>query len=302
MKKTQQFIVCVAVLAAIDLLPATRLLAQTAVSRPDDAIFGLKAERLSFQASATQTFESDFTNRAAGSQSASVFESALTLPVRLNDWLRLQAGVGYSRAEFGGDDTSLLPGHMQGVAGIIGFEFLVKDQPAFFLRTSPGLYFIDDASGDSFDVPVVLGGAWRFSDSFVGLYGVTYSSFRDIPFLPALGFLWNITDTIDFNLTFPTPNITFKIDENWRVAIEGAYRGLSVYTAEDVDDPRFRDTELSYRELAAGISTTYAFTEDTQLRIAAGWTFQRRFEYDDPETSFRAEGAPYVGVSFSARF
>lgn len=291
----------VLIVAAI-LCPDGLLFAQTPASRTNAEIFAIQAERISFQTSTTHTFESDFTNRAAGSQSATLFESALTLPIRLNNSLRLQTGMSYSRAEFGGDSTPLLPGHMQGVAGIIGLEFLVKDQPAFYVRLSPGLYFIDDASGDSFDIPILLGGAWRFSESFIGLYGATYSGFRDIPILPAVGFLWNITDSIDFNLTFPTPNITWKINDNWRLAIEGTYRGISVHTAQDVDDPRFHDTELSYRELAAGLSTTYEFNEDTQLRFAVGWTFQRRFEYDNPETTFRAEGSPYLGISFRARF
>lgn len=277
-------------------------IAQTAVSRPEAATFAFQAEKLSYQSSVRHTFESDFTNPAAGSQSATGIEAALTVPVRLTDWLRLQTGISYERFEFGGGNTPLLPEHMQGVAGVIGVEFLVKGKPAFTLRASPGLYFIDNVSGDSFDIPVVLGGAWRFSESFIGLYGVTYSGFRDYPVLPAVGFLWSVTEAIDVNVTFPSPNITFKLDENWRVAIEGSYRGLAVHTDEDVDDPRFRNTELSYRELAAGVSTTYAFNEDTEVRLSAGWTFQRHFKYDSPETSFRAEGAPYVGVSFRSRF
>lgn len=276
--------------------------AQSPVTRPDATIFALQTDAFSLQGTFNHTFESDFTNEALGSQSATTYGVVGTLPIRLTGSLRLLTGVAYERFDFGGSDTPLLPDTMQSVSGVIGLEYLVNGRPAVFVRASPGVYFIDSASSDSFDIPVVAAGAWRFTDSFILLYGATYAGFRDTPVLPVLGFLWNITDEIDLNLTFPRPNLTYKFSDSLHFSVVGEYRGLSVHTAGDVPDPTFRDTELSYRELAAGVAAAYLFTEDHRVQVSAGYTFRRRFEYDSPGRTFRTEGAPYVGVSFQGKF
>ncbi len=295
-------------LAQVSIIPLLAIaslhttLSQTPVARPEASIFALEAGNFSIQTSVKHTFESDFRDAELGSISSTIIGAVVTLPIDLGNSFRLQTGASYERIEFSNLSTSLIPDQMQGLAAVIGLEYLVNDKPAIFLRASPGVYFIDSASSDSFDIPTSFGGAWRFTDQFMLLYGATYAGFRENPVLPFLGFLWDVTDEIEFNLTFPTPNLTYKFSDSLHFSIIGEYRGLSVDTAGDVADPRYTDTELSYRELAIGTSATYLFNEDTKLTLSAGYTFQRRFRYESPERSIRSDGAPFVGLTLRARF
>ncbi len=276
--------------------------AQTSVTRPEATIFAMEAEKVSIQGGVSHTFESGFKDSDLGDISSTSLGMVVTLPIKLNESFRLQTGLAYERFEFGSLQTTTIPDYMQGVSAVIGLEYLIQGKPAFFLRASPGLYFIDSAGSDSFDIPTVFGGAYKFSDNFILLYGATYAGMREYPILPVIGFLWDITEDIQFNLAFPRPGLTYKIDEHMQLSLFAEYRGLSVDTDDDVEDPRFADTELSYRELAGGVSFTYSFNEDIRLSVSAGYTFQRRFRYDSPERSFRSDGAPFVGMIFRGRF
>ena len=248
------------------------------------------------------TFDSDFKDSSLGSLSVSKFNVSARLPVTLSDNLRLVTGVSYRRLDFDNDSSSV-PDHMQGMAAILNLEYLIGGKPVIGLLTSPGFYFIDDIEGDSFDVPTILYASWRFTPKFVGIGGAAYSGLRaDNPVIPIAGFIWTISDDVKFNAIFPVASLDFEVSDGVKFSVIGEYTGLKAYSGDDVGDPRYHDTAVSYSEMRAGVQLGLALSESASMRFSAGWAFRQELEFDDPDESFRTDGAPFVGVSYSKSF
>ena len=262
----------------------------------------VRTEDLTLRADYSYTFDSDFKDSSLGSLSVSKLSTSARLPVPLGERLRLITGLSYRRLDFD-SDSEIIPDQMQGLAALVNFEYLIADQPAIGLLMSPGFYFIDDIEGDSFDVPTIFYASWRFTPSFIGVGGASYSGLRaDNPVIPLAGFIWTITDNIKFNGIFPVASLDFDLSDTTKFSIIGEYSGLKAYTGNGIADEDFRDTALSYSEMRAGVQLGVELSDSASLRVSAGWAFRQEFEFDDPDESFRTDGAPFVGVSVSKTF
>ena len=257
---------------------------------------------ISLRANYSYTFESDFDRASLGSLSLSRFNTTARVPIQLTERLRLQTGATYRRLDFDAD-AGLVPDQMQGLAALVGLEYLINGIPVAGLQAAPGFYFIDDIESDTFNVPTLAYAGWRFSDKFVGIVGATYSGLRDDnKVIPIGGFLWSISDDIKLNAILPVASLDFKIRDDLTVSVIGEYVGFRVHTGDDLDDSSYRDEALKYMELRAGAQVSYEFSDSASLRLSAGWAFRQEFEFEESDDSFRTDGAPFVGISVRKSF
>jgi hypothetical protein len=248
------------------------------------------------------TFESDFDDRRLGALSVSRFNALARVPVPLVGNLRLQTGVSYRRLDFAAD-SALVPQQMQGIAALVGLEYLVAGQPAIGVRAAPGFYFIDSIDADSFDVPTIAYAAWRFTPSFIGIGGASYSSMRaDSSVIPIAGFIWTISDDIKFNAILPVASLDFAVSDDVTFSLIGEYVGLRANTGDDLAAPEYRGANVSYSEFRAGVQLGVGLSDTASLQFSGGWAFRQEFEFDSPDESYRTGGAPFVGVSFKKSF
>ena len=267
--------------------------------------------RLLFKASSTYVFESDFErgDDATGDAWQNQIQFGYRIPLgqawpneQCGEW-NLRLGANYERFDFSHEGGLPLPNHLQGLAGVIALEYLVKGDVGFIIETRPGVYFENDIRSDNFDAPTFIAGTYRFNDRFVGVLGVGYSSLREYPVIPGGGFIWYVNDRWTVSALYPQPRAIYKASENSQFYVGGEYAGGSFR----VDDQKGRPGELdravlTYSEYRAGVGYTYT-AGALACEIGGGYAFKREFDYHRAEAKYETdEGAPYVKVELRAAF
>jgi hypothetical protein len=267
--------------------------------------------RVLFNVTSSYVFESDFKrgHDASGDAWQNDIQFGYRIPLgegwpgeECGEW-NLRLGAEYSRFDFGNKGGLPIPNHLQGVAGVIALEYLVKGDLALLLETHPGVYFENDIDSDSFDAPTVIGGSYRFNDHFVGVIGATFASMREYPIIPGVGFIWTVNDQWTVSALYPQPRVIYKPDEHCSFYAGGEFVGGSFR----VDDAKGRPAKLdravvSYSEYRAGLGFTYQ-SGPVSLEVGGGYAFQREFDFHRADRAYRTdEGAPYVKVELRTAF
>jgi Domain of unknown function (DUF6268) len=261
----------------------------------------------------SHTFESDFErgHNARGDSWFNQFEiehrfalEGLQWPnVECGFWY-LRLGAGYARWDFDHEGGLPLPNHLQSISGTIALEYLVRGETGILLETEPGVYFEDEIGGDSFDSPTKLAVAFRLSERFVAVGGVSYTGLRSIQFLPIIGFVWTISDQWKVYAIPPEPRIIYSPSDNWKFWLSAELAGGSYRTdsREVPRKPSLNNAVLTYSEWRAGAGLSYLM-KGCEIELGAGYAFERKFDYHRAEEGFKTdEGAPYVKVAIKSTF
>lgn len=233
-----------------------------------------------------------------------------TRRVHLFDKVYLKLGVQYERFDFG-TTTAPLPSTLQSLNGVVALEYVVKGQPAIFLRVKPGVYFsqFDDINFGSIDAPVDLGGVVPTPFHHVyGLVGVRYSALSKYPFLPILGLVWLVNDHLRVMAVPPEPRVIYTVNDHLDVFIGGELLGEAYKTSYRNDlrpqERRFNGAVLDYSEERVGGGLTYNVNKALNIDFSGGCSLEREFDYYRPDASkrFITRPAPYAKVEISAQF
>lgn len=276
-------------LSAGDIIPAGKQIAVETTEYPPV---------ISLSATGSYVAAGDFKDDGLGDQDAIHSRVALNTSFSVAGPIYLGLDFFYERNDFG---TSLAPipttFHELGVS--VGLEYRVAGQAVLGFRVSPG-YYGSNLESDAFNAPVIVGGSYRVGENFILLAGVRYNAWSDYPILPLVGFIWTINETVALNAIYPGPHVAFKINPALTVKVGGELVGATIKTAED--EQNFAGEKLQYRDFRAGVGVVYQPSESVSLELKAGWSVQREFRYDDRDTEFEVEGAPYVGLSTLVKF
>jgi len=255
---------------------------------------------IELRAGSSYVFESDFDGDDTGGTESIEARARLTWKYLLTENWRFSLGAGYARFDFPGA-SGPIPDALQQVTGEIGIEYLVRGRPAFFLSSRPGFYYTDQVNADAFDAPVVLAIAFPVSKQLILSVGAIYSRFRETPVLPIAGLIWDINDNLTLNLIAPEPALTYRCESGTEISLKGELTGTSVHAGDDLPEPYAGDN-LDYLDLRAGLGVRFGGKANWTASFDAGWSFMRKFEYDDRGEDFKQEGAPYVKVRFDYTF
>lgn len=216
----------------------------------------------------------------------------------------LRFGLEYSRFEFDNAGSLPLPDHLQSLSARIGVEYLVQGIPAFLIEAFPGFYFEDDMRSDRFDVPVRVAAGFRITDALFGAVGVSYTSFRSVPFIPLVGAYWRINEQWALSLLAPSPRLVYTPSSAWEFWVGGELAGGSfrVDSGDKGRQEKLRGAVLSYSEYRVGAGVAWK-NDVWTVEFGGGYALQRKFDFHRAEEGYKTdEGAPYVAVEVRARF
>jgi hypothetical protein len=270
--------------------------------------------RLIFRWNTSYVFESDFErgHDAKGDAFSTDLELGYRIPLSLGwpdrpdgAWY-LRLGARYMRFDFDNEGGLPLPNTLQGIAGVVALEYLVKGRRVILFEALPGVYFEHDISADAFDVPIKAAIPIELSDSFAFIVGVSYVGMRSYPVLPIVGFNWRINDQWTVRAIPPDPRIIYtpRDDLNFWVGGEltgGAFR-VDGRDRDHHHDGKLNNAVLTYSDWRVGAGVTCR-CESLTFELSGGYSFQRKFDYHRAEEGFETdEGAPYVAMEITAAF
>lgn len=228
-------------------------------------------------------------------------------PVVRRDSFDILGGISLRRLQFSTPIAAPIPNTLQSVAGVIGAQGRWGDKWRARIEALPGLYSdFSDLSGDDFNTPVLIEGAYRVNDSLEVGIRANVDPFRNNTFVATPGVSWLISDHWKLELWLPRPQIEYILNDRVTLFGGGSVSGGSFRVAENfgaaLGRPTLNGEKVDYREVRAGIGARLDIAPNTLAEIAGGWVFDRRFEFHERNLTLNGDGAPYVQFSIGAVF
>jgi hypothetical protein len=258
-----------------------------------------------FSYETTYTFGSDFQESKLGDGDSLYNDFSYDHRFHITGKWYFRAGVEYERYDFGGTNNGL-PDHLQGAYAHLALEYVVKDHAGISVEIDPGVYFQDNVTWDTVDVP----GKAYFSfplkkDKVFATIGVGWGAFQDPAVAPGGGITWLISDKLRLQAVFPKPALVYSPNDDWELRLIGELNYLSARTDDVVTTERklqVHDAVVQYSEYRAGAQIAYSGIKHLNLIAGAGATIERDFDFYRIHQSKRTDPAPYIRVAAELKF
>lgn len=260
-----------------------------------------------FSADASYVFESKLHSRGINYGDQDAFSGSVEYSHRffLAGKIYFRAGVSYQRFEFG-ESFAPVPDHLFSIAALLKLEYIVGNDVGAFLEFRPGFYTEDRIGISSFDVPITGGRVFVLQPEKLFLFvGANVAFLRgEFPILPVAGLVWRPNRQWTLNAIVPEPRLIYSPNERLSFWVGGQLTGGSFRTDRDnsIFPVKLRNAAVDYSEYRAGLGIEFHPTKTVSLNLGGGYAFQRRFNFERANEEFKADGAPYARVAFSAQF
>ncbi|MDX6770758.1 MAG: hypothetical protein SF051_14580 [Elusimicrobiota bacterium] len=235
-------------------------------------------------------------------------EQSLRRRFKTTDSVFVLAGASFERVGLSRPASAPLPDHLQAVAARLGAEWLIDSRSWAFVDAAPGLYGDERLSGRAANLPVAVQYNRLLRPGLRVLGGLSVDPFRKAKVLPFGGAAWRLTPRWNLRLLLPEPRVEYRAvwDEAQTVDL---FAGLSLSggqyrVAEDLGTrrgrPEVNGQTLSYNATRV-LGGARWMRGDFEAEIAAGWAAARRFRYEPSGVELKSDGAPFGGLSVSAR-
>jgi len=239
----------------------------------------------------------------------------------------LRLGAAYERYEFGLPAFSLvhtlplipgeprgflvgrpqIPGTLQSVSAVIGLDTRFSDSILFRIEAQPGFYGTRNLSGDTFNVPVVLGGTYIYNTNLQFILGASIDYERKYPVFPGGGVRWRFASQWVLNAALPTPRLEYEVNNNVTLYAGADVKGSTFRVSDDFGvargDRRLNRAILTYSEIRTGAGVDWKITPDLKLSVEGGYLPYRQFDYYRADVRYtQRDAAPYGSVAFRAAF
>ncbi|HEU0275897.1 MAG TPA: DUF6268 family outer membrane beta-barrel protein [Candidatus Udaeobacter sp.] len=258
-----------------------------------------------FSYETTYTFGSDFQESKLGDGDSLYNDFTYDHRFHITGKWYFRAGVEYERYDFGGTDNGL-PDHLQAVYGHLAVEYVVKDHAGLSLEIDPGVYFQDNASSDTFDVPGKVYVSFPLKkDKVFATVGLGWGQFQDPPVAPGGGITWLINDKLRLQAVFPKPALVYEANDDWEFRLIGELNYLGARTDDVITTERklqVQNAVVQYSEYRAGVQVAYSGIKHLNIIAGAGATIERDFDFYRIHQSKRTDPAPYVRIAAELKF
>jgi uncharacterized protein DUF6268 len=220
----------------------------------------------------------------------------------------LRLGAAAERFGFGMSDQAELADTLQSYTAIVGLDTQLSDSILVRFEAEPGVYGTEDhLDGDTFNVPVVLGGTYIVNSDLQFVLGVSVNYERQFPVFPGGGVRWHFASQWVLNAVLPTPRLEFAATENLTFYAGANLKGSTFRTQQhfgnSVGNPDLNNAVLDYSEVRTGAGMQIKLSPQCQLSIEGGFVPYREFDYHRTDVRYHHEdGAAYASFSFNAAF
>ncbi len=199
-----------------------------------------------------------------------------------------------------------MPDHLQSLAAVLSLEYCVDGERGAFIEIRPGFYGVDTVDSSSFDIPITLGRAWVLKKDKVFLFtGVNVAFLRGrFPVLPLLGLVWHINEHWLLYGVEPEPRIVYMPNKKLDIWVGGQITGGSFRTEEDstIVPAKLSHAAVNYSDYRVGGGIVWHATNAIALDLGAGYSIQRRFNYERADQTYKSDPSPYFRLILKAEF
>jgi opacity protein-like surface antigen len=288
-----------------------RALILTAALGFSPAAFGAGAMSVSQEIDAEYVYVGGANTRGAGLNVGSVDENSADLKYvfspQITKDLLLRFGVEWHRLSFGISDRAPVPGVLQQISTVLGFDYQLAEQWLVRLEVQPGVYANSgDVRWDNLDAPLVFGAAYLKDPDVQWFFGLRLDVRSQYPILPAVGVRWKFSDEWTLNFALPNPRLEYDVNEHlifygdaglsagtYRVGESfGARRGL----------PQLDNAVLDYLEIRLGVGVSWKILPNMTIDAGAGYLPYRSFDFFGRDIVFRSHNAPCGQLACHTQF
>lgn len=220
----------------------------------------------------------------------------------------LRLGGTWERFSFSNGGGNPLPNTLQTFAAIVGLDTRFGDSVLFRIEAQPGFYVAGSRpSGRNFNVPVLVGGSYLFSENLQLILGVQINPNAKYPVIGGPGVRWKFAPAWTLNAVLPAPRLEFAPNKGLTIyagarLLGGTYRTDDSFgTARG--NARFNRAVLSYSEIRTGLGLNWELRPGTKLEVEGGAVVKREYDFHRLDARFKSDGAAaYGGLTLSASF
>lgn len=242
---------------------------------------------------------------------------------QIKDGFLLRFGVDAERNSFGLPSQAPLPTTLQSVNAVIGADIAVGEKFLFRIEAHPGVYsdFVN-ITGSDFDMPVIFGGTYLYSDKLQIILGGEMDLKSDIPFIVVPGFRWQFADKWVLSAIPPKPQVQYELNNAVTLYVgadilDGTYHlndnfGNNHASVQGPGNANTNGNIVDFTEARVGAGFTWKFMPNLSLDVSGGYIPYRQFDvhpdhigYDISSTTFHnsiGEGAPYAAMGIKGSF
>ncbi len=235
-------------------------------------------------------------------------EQSLRRRVRASDQVFVLFCASFENVGLSRPSSAPLPDRLQGIAARLGAEWLIDGKSWMFIDAAPGLYGDERLSGRSANVPVAAQYNRLIRPGLRVLGGISVDPFRKAKVLPFGGAAWRLTPRWNLRLLLPEPRMEYRALWDKHQTVD-AFAGFSLAggqyrVSEDLGTRRGRP-EVNGQTLSYSATRILGGARwmrgDFEAELTAGWALARTFRYEPSGVELKSNGAPFAGLSLSAR-
>jgi hypothetical protein len=223
----------------------------------------------------------------------------------VNGHIYLHLGVSYDRFDFGSTGAPV-PGHLQAVAGTIALEYMHGNDIGAFIQVKPGFYTENDFDSASFDAPITVGRIFVLQEDKLYVFVGANAAFLrgQYPVIPLGGIIWMPSEKLRFLALLPEPRIIYSPCNKWDFWVGGQLTGGSFRTDRDdtIVPHKLSNAQVDYSDYRVGGGLIYSPNDAIMVDFGAGYSLQRKFDFNRADMTFKTDPAPYLRLEVKAKF
>ena len=216
-------------------------------------------------------------------------------------------GGSWQRLDFSPPAGAPIPSELTALALELGYRRQLNPAWALRLELDPGLYSdLRDLGGGDFNAPGHLRLVRTVSREFQWLIGLDVDVRSGTPVMGGGGARWQITPDCTLLLVVPSPRVEWTVSPSLAFFVGADYHSDAYRVADDFGRRHARpllDAQIvDYREISAAGGLHWQVTPAVAVHAAAGWMFDRRFNYAARNLLLNGAGAATAQLSVTGKF
>lgn len=210
-------------------------------------------------------------------------------------------GFEWKRMEFSYHVEPGSPGALQMMNVPLGASWELGEVTTLGVQIKPGIYSDNyDLGLSDVNVPTGIRLFHEHHPDLLWMIGLQFDPWHEIPVIPDIGFRWRFWYDFVLDARLPNPRLEYDLSDRWTTFAGFEWRGGTYRVSRNIVAggglPGTDNSTLTYRDLrvGGGFRFTWDDEEENYVSVSAGYSFQRRINYDRGGQTLKAGGAPYV--------